>query len=158
MAVSQPPLGVEDLRPRRYQEEVFEHAKQSNIIAALGTGSGKTYISNLLIKWIASQEESKDKIIIFVVPQVALVEQQADFLSRHSSLRVLKLHGGLADFSGLVDKEGWANRIEQHDIVVITGKLFSATGGAVLNGNSEAQLVLNCFTHAILATNKVSQP
>ncbi|KAI6038414.1 hypothetical protein EDC04DRAFT_2896432 [Pisolithus marmoratus] len=35
---------VEAFMPRKYQEEIFIRAQSSNIIAALDTGSGKTYI------------------------------------------------------------------------------------------------------------------
>ena len=39
--------------PREYQVEVLEDAKERNIIAHLGTGSGKTFIAILLIKEMA---------------------------------------------------------------------------------------------------------
>ena len=38
--------------PRAYQEELFLRAQRSNVIAAADTGSGKTFIAALLIKWI----------------------------------------------------------------------------------------------------------
>lgn len=62
-----------DLRPRRYQEEVFAQAQKSNIIAALETGSGKTYISTLLLKWISASPRSHGKVVIFLVPKVGKV-------------------------------------------------------------------------------------
>jgi len=33
--------GIEDLVPRAYQNEVFENARDGNIICAMETGSGK---------------------------------------------------------------------------------------------------------------------
>ena len=41
---------------RNYQQELFELAKESNVIAVLDTGSGKTLIACLLMKWMAQQE------------------------------------------------------------------------------------------------------
>ncbi|KAM0186201.1 hypothetical protein ACHAPC_004608 [Botrytis cinerea] len=42
--------------PRDYQLELFEKAKKQNIIAVLDTGSGKTFIAVLLLRWIIDQE------------------------------------------------------------------------------------------------------
>jgi endoribonuclease Dicer len=38
----------EGLLPRRYQEEIFIRAQEGNVIAALETGSGKTFIRSEL--------------------------------------------------------------------------------------------------------------
>ncbi|KAG6845200.1 hypothetical protein H0H87_012527 [Tephrocybe sp. NHM501043] len=106
------------LLPRRYQEEVFARAQAGNIIAALNTGSGKTLISLLLIRWISSLEASKEKIIIFLVPKVALVEQQGNYISHNTPLRVIKLHGALE--IDLTDRAQWKKRFEDHDVFVMT--------------------------------------
>ena len=59
------------ITPRRYQEEIFAQAQHSNVIAVLSTGSGKTYISILLIKFITSQLQlSAGKVVVFLVPKV----------------------------------------------------------------------------------------
>ena len=58
---------TEALLPRRYQEEIFSRAQERNVIAALDTGSGKTYISTLLIKWIAARDAGLGKIIVFQI-------------------------------------------------------------------------------------------
>lgn len=108
------------LIPRKYQEEVFVQAQEGNIIAALGTGSGKTFISILLIRWIATKEASQGKAIVFLVPKVALVEQQGDFIAKHTSLRVIKLHGAL-DID-LTDRAGWQKKFQQNDVFVMTGR------------------------------------
>lgn len=43
-------------KARDYQQELFELAQLSNVIAVLDTGSGKTLIACLLIEWMAKQE------------------------------------------------------------------------------------------------------
>jgi endoribonuclease Dicer len=42
--------------PRDYQIELFERAKQKNIIAVLETGAGKTHIATLLLRWVLDKE------------------------------------------------------------------------------------------------------
>ncbi len=42
--------------PREYQLELYERAKKENTIAVLETGSGKTLIAVLLIRYILDQE------------------------------------------------------------------------------------------------------
>jgi endoribonuclease Dicer len=50
------------VNPRDYQNELFEKAKQENIIAVLDTGSGKTHIATLLLRHIIDEElESRAK-------------------------------------------------------------------------------------------------
>jgi len=85
----------------------------------MDTGSGKTLISLLLIKWITSQEHSSGKVVIFLVPQVPLVEQQGKVLSKHTNLKVMKLHGAL-DLD-LSDRGGWQKRFENNDVLIMTG-------------------------------------
>lgn len=85
----------------------------------MDTGSGKTLISLLLIKWITSQGISTGKPIIFLVPKVALVEQQHRYIEKNSSLRVTKLHG--QQTLDLSDRTGWRNRFSNWDVLVMTG-------------------------------------
>ena len=42
--------------PRDYQTELFQQAKSENIIAVLDTGSGKTHIATLLLRFVLEQE------------------------------------------------------------------------------------------------------
>ena len=101
---------TEALLPRRYQEEIFSRAQERNVIAALDTGSGKTYISTLLIKWIVTRDAGQDKITVFLVPKVALVDQQGDFIAKETGLRVSKRYGYTA--IDMTDRRGW--RTERH--------------------------------------------
>lgn len=111
----------ETILPRKYQEEIFQRAQECNVVAALDTGSGKTFISILLIKWIVLQESARGKVIVFLVPKVALVEQQANFIAAHTPLRVKKFHGSL-DLD-LTDRANWRTSFEKSDVVVMTGVL-----------------------------------
>ncbi|KAI0253802.1 hypothetical protein BJV78DRAFT_1298163 [Lactifluus subvellereus] len=130
-----PPDSV--LVPRQYQEEIFLKAQQRNVIAVLDTGSGKTLISALLIKWIATQETPQKKVIVFLVPKVPLVEQQSRFIAQHTSLRVAQVHSDVS--AGVMDRARWTNLFSQSDVLVMTGQIF-----------------LNILTHSHWSMNKVS--
>ncbi|KAI1783424.1 hypothetical protein LXA43DRAFT_1187033 [Ganoderma leucocontextum] len=123
--------------PRRYQEEIFVRAQQGNVIAALDTGSGKTLISTLLIKWTSAQVSAEHKITVFLVPKVALVQQQGDFIAKQTSLRVRRFSGATAH--DMSDRAGWKDEFEDSDVFVMT-----------------AQILLNLLTHSHLAMNKIS--
>ncbi|KAL4065225.1 hypothetical protein V8B97DRAFT_1946194 [Scleroderma yunnanense] len=128
---------IESFIPRKYQEEIFIRAQSSNIIAALDTGSGKTFISVLLIKWIVLQPQAIGKVVVFLVPKVALVEQQATFITSQTPLRVRKFHGSL-DME-LSDRANWKAAFESADVVVMTAQIF-----------------LNVLTHSHWNIDKVS--
>ena len=69
---------------------------------------------------MATQDKARDKIIVFFVPKVSLVEQQARYIEKETGLRVDRLHGAWAlRFS---DRQGWKKKFENHDVVVITGE------------------------------------
>ena len=108
------------LIPRQYQEEIFQKAQQRNVIAVLDTGSGKTLISVLLIKWITMQEASQKEVIVFLVPKVPLVEQQGNFIAQHTALRVAQVHSEVS--AGVTDRAKWSNLFSQADVLVMTGK------------------------------------
>ena len=87
-------------RARSYQIELFEAAKKRNTIVCLGTGTGKTYISVLLLKhleheisgpWIdgaPATPGSGGKRSIFLAPTIPLVEQQGAVLKQHLSVKI----------------------------------------------------------------------
>ena len=49
---------------RGYQQEMLEESLQKNIIIALGTGSGKTHIAVLRLKYEMEREPTKVRILI----------------------------------------------------------------------------------------------
>ncbi|KAJ3854712.1 hypothetical protein EV368DRAFT_80366 [Lentinula lateritia] len=141
---------VTKLLPRKYQEEICMQAQQGNIVAALETGSGKIFISTLLIEWIAAKNNDGCRMMFFV-PKLPLVEQQGDFISQHSSLRVLKSHrSSNIDISdrngGLV--YGWTSQF--------SGK-YSMQPYAMSHSQCDsAQIFFNFLTHLLLKIQDVA--
>lgn len=118
------PQPGEVLIPREYQREIFLKAQERNVIAVLDTGSGKTLISALLIKWIAEQEHTQRKVTVFLVPKVPLVEQQSVFIAQHTSLRVAQVHSEVS--ASVTDRTRWNDLFSQADVLVMTGEHVSA--------------------------------
>lgn len=75
---------LEHFAPRHYQLEIFEKAKENNIIAVLDTGSGKTMIALLLLKHINSLSQTSNHISGSSSSTLAPVESKS-FLSSNSS-------------------------------------------------------------------------
>ncbi|KUJ06389.1 uncharacterized protein LY89DRAFT_603411 [Mollisia scopiformis] len=93
--------------PREYQVELFERAKEENVIAVLDTGTGKTLIAVLLLRHIFAQEledraigKSK-RISFFLVDSVQLVFQQ------HAVLKA-NLDQPMAMFCGEMGCDMWS--------------------------------------------------
>jgi endoribonuclease Dicer len=154
---AQPPTVSDDsLIPRRYQEEIFEKAVHGNVIAALDTGSGKTLISTLLIKWVSTQGNAREKFVVFLVPKVALAQQQSAFIAKHSPLRVKQATGATAP--DMSDRIGWQELLSNVDVIVLTGKsppfLLPFTAANLL---PKAQLFLNVITHSHWSIHKVRE-
>ncbi|CAD6499017.1 BgTH12-04671 [Blumeria graminis f. sp. triticale] len=114
--------------PREYQVELFNRAKQKNIIAVLDTGSGKTLIAVLLLRHIISQEledralGKNRRISFFLVDSVQLVFQQ------HAVLKA-NLNSPMAMFCGdmgcdLWSKELWENHFQENEIIVCTAEIL----------------------------------
>jgi endoribonuclease Dicer len=68
--------------PRDYQTELFQKAKEENIIAVLDTGSGKTHIATLLLRYILDKElddrakGGPHKIAFFLVSGISIHYKQ----------------------------------------------------------------------------------
>ena len=103
------------------QNEVFEHAKEANIITLLETGAGKTLISVLLINHICSNPASKPSPIFFLVNLVALVEQQSNFIAQSvlSHVQVARYYSG----NGF-DNARWQTELSRHHVHVMTTAIF----------------------------------
>ena len=81
------------------QVELLQAALDNDIIVYLPTGSGKTFIAALLIKEKSSEVTpslaTKGRRTVFLVPTVVLAIQQANYLRRHTHLKVKEYYGSM---------------------------------------------------------------
>lgn len=135
--------------PRGYQSEILERAKNSNIIAFLETGAGKTLVSALLVKHVLSQGDSiGGKIAVFIVEKVALVHQQAEYMQEvNHQYKVGTYYGdkGLDEWSS----ERWLEEFSERRILVLTAQIFlNALNHALIRMTSVAVIVFDEAHHA----------
>lgn len=114
--------------PREYQIELYEMAKERNIIAILDTGSGKTLIAVLLLRFVFEQELERrakglpKRMAFFLVHSVTLVYQQFAVLECNLGQPMDKFCGGLN--SNLWSKQHWDDQLERNMAVVCTADVL----------------------------------
>ncbi|CAK7220492.1 Dicer-like protein 1 [Sporothrix bragantina] len=130
--------------PRDYQIELFEKAKQKNIIAVLDTGSGKTLIAALLLRHTIEQElEDREnglhhRVSFFLVDKVALVFQQHAVLECNLSQSVAKFSGDKSDMRWS-SKDFWDGTLKDHMVIVCT-----------------ADILLKCLHHSYIRMDQIN--
>nr|CAG8438547.1 9096_t:CDS:2 [Entrophospora candida] len=113
---------------RKYQIELFERAKKDNVIAALDTGSGKTFISVMLIKDVVAEERQlratrrELKLTIFLVNLVPLVFQQSKVIKANCDFKIQHLCGEMG--VDLWSEKEWKKKFEEYDVLVMTAQIF----------------------------------
>lgn len=113
---------------RDYQTELFEKAKKQNIIAVLDTGSGKTLIAVLLLRWIIDQEleararGKKPRISFFLVDSVTLVFQQFAVLESNLTRKIERFCGEMG--CDLWDKRVWEKHFDENMVIVCTAEIL----------------------------------
>lgn len=146
--------------PREYQLELFERAKTQNTIAVLDTGSGKTLIAVLLLKYVIDQElEDREagkepRISFFLVctpdqgivwrtligmqvTSVTLVFQQSAVLECNLDARVARFCGAMG--TDLWAKETWDKHFKENQVIVCT-----------------AEVLLQCLMHSFISISRIN--
>lgn len=114
--------------PREYQLELFERAKQQNTIAVLDTGSGKTLIAVLLLRWVIDNEIERRakgepyKISFFLVASVTLVYQQFSVLECNLDHKIVRMCG--ADNVDSWPHARWVKEFHENKVVVCTAEIL----------------------------------
>jgi endoribonuclease Dicer len=114
--------------PREYQLELFEKAKEKNVIAVLDTGSGKTLIAVLLLRHIFAQEleqralGKRHRISFFLVDSVQLVFQQHAVLKANLDQPMNMFCGDMG--CDLWNKVSWDRHFSENMVIVCTAEVL----------------------------------
>ena len=130
-----------------FQVELLEKAKQKNIIVYLGTGSGKTFIAVMLIKHMRDLL-GLNKKVVFLVNNVALLEQQAQVIRDCTGLST----GSYCGADGVDDwnKEKWVGEMEKQSVMVFIHQVFlMAVSHDYISLSNLALLVIDECHHAV---------
>lgn len=107
------------LVPRRYQHELFEQCLQRNTIICADTGVGKTLVACMLMRHLASlPSKPSGRLFAFLVPTVALVDQQSATVESQLPLRVVKFSS--AQGIDFWQPDQWLQEIKKADVMVLT--------------------------------------
>ncbi|RDA87011.1 hypothetical protein CP532_6707 [Ophiocordyceps camponoti-leonardi (nom. inval.)] len=121
--------------PREYQTELFERAKDRNLIITL--------IAALLLRYTLDQELERravgepSRVAFFVVDKVALCVQQYSVLRANLEHPVAKFHGELSGV--LKTKDFWAQQLDDYMAFVCT-----------------AQVLLDCLNNGFVQMSRVN--
>ena len=130
--------------PRDYQTELYQRAKDENIIAVLGTGSGKTHIATLLLRHILDLElegrkrGQPPKISFFLVNSVNLVFQQSNVLECGLGGHSVE---GICGATGpsLWDRKSWKAYFDNNMVIVCT-----------------AAVLVDCLMHSFINMSRIN--
>ncbi|KAJ8962252.1 hypothetical protein NQ318_018226, partial [Aromia moschata] len=117
---------MDDFTPRNYQEELMNIGLQQNTIVFLPTGSGKTFISLMILKRLSGSLQKAygdgGKISVILVNTIALVEQHAQYINDHTTLNVGQYTGEMnLDFW---PKDKWKDEFDKHQVFIMTCQIL----------------------------------
>lgn len=101
----------------------MEKAIAQNVVICLGTGSGKTYITIMLLKHFGDKIKQENKKAIFLAITQPLVLQQSEELKKHINYRT-KAYFGNSNGANTWDKEAWDKEFDEQDVLVLTPDIF----------------------------------
>lgn len=129
--------------PREYQVELFERAKEKNIIAVLDTGSGKTLVAVLLLRHIFAQEledralGKPNRISFFLVDSVTLVFQQHAVLKANLDQPMDMFCGDMG--CDLWSRGLWEKHFAKNMVIVCT-----------------AEVLRQCLHHSFISMDRIN--
>ncbi len=110
---------LKTIKPRKYQQEIFESCKGKNCLVVLPTGIGKTLIGLMLS--IYTQKKFPGSKTLFLAPTRPLAEQHLAYFKKH----LPELFAELTLFTGKTPAEKRQELWERADIIFSTPQCIS---------------------------------
>jgi len=114
-----PSKTLKTITPRKYQQDIFETAKEKNTLVVLPTGIGKTLIGLMLS--IHTQKKHPATKTLFLAPTRPLAEQHLEYFKKH----LPELFAELTLFTGKTNAEKRKKIWQTSDIVFSTPQCIS---------------------------------
>ncbi len=105
---------LKDIKPREYQQKIFETCSEKNCLVVLPTGIGKTLIALMLT--ISRMTKFPGEKVVFLAPTKPLTEQHINYFKKH----LPELFGDMQLFTGMVKAEKRKKIWQTSDIVFST--------------------------------------
>jgi len=102
------------IKPREYQQKIFEVCKEKNCLVVLPTGVGKTLIALMLS--IHTQKEFPSSKTLFLAPTKPLAEQHLEYFKKH----LPELFAELTLFTGKTNAEKRKKLWENSEVIFST--------------------------------------
>ncbi|MBS3076108.1 DEAD/DEAH box helicase family protein [Candidatus Pacearchaeota archaeon] len=102
------------IKPRKYQQEIYENCKEKNCLVVLPTGIGKTLIALMLS--IYTQKKYPASKTLFLAPTRPLAEQHLSYFKKH----LPELFAELTLFTGKINAEKRRELWDTSDIIFST--------------------------------------
>ncbi len=107
------------IKPRKYQQEIYNNCKNKNCLVVLPTGIGKTLIALMLS--IYTQKKHPATKTLFLAPTKPLAEQHLEYFKKH----LPELFAELTLFTGKVSAEKRKQLWETSEIIFSTPQCIS---------------------------------
>ncbi len=105
---------LKDIKPRSYQQKIFESCVNKNCLVILPTGLGKTLIALMLT--IERMEKFAGEKVVFLAPTKPLVEQHLNYFKKH----LPELFAEMTLFTGEITAEERKKLWQNSDIIFST--------------------------------------
>ncbi len=105
---------LQNITPRRYQEEIFLTCRDKNCLVVLPTGIGKTLVALMLT--VDRLKKHPDNKVLFLAPTRPLAEQHLEYFKKH----LPELFATMELFTGKVDANSRRKLWQRADIIFST--------------------------------------
>ncbi len=98
-----------NIKPREYQEKIFEACKNKNSLVVLPTGIGKTLIALMLT--IDRMQKFPTEKVVFLAPTRPLAEQHFNYFKKHLQNYLLKWIYSQEKFQQIIEEKSGKDQI-----------------------------------------------
>jgi len=135
---------LKTIKPRKYQQEIYENCRDKNCLVVLPTGIGKTLVALMLC--INRQKAFPGSKCLFLAPTRPLAEQHLAYFKKH----LPELFAHLELFTGKISAEKRKKLWERADIVFSTPQCISNDLKNDFYNLSEVSLLIEDECHRCL--------